>query len=355
MNGIARRWILWLLFAGPHSVVATRIVIAPPPSCTDIFEALNRGSVECAWTLIETDPRRLEECDSRDRTPLHMAAARGQEWIVELFLARSASVNITDKDGWTPLHWAAAAFGEPITAYHEIVKMLVQHGADLRAAASDGKLPIDIAAERGDKIMVEALTPEAQGADADAQSLLVAAARVGEVETAKTALDRLADPNGKDREGLTPLRIATLRGHLEVAKLLLDRGAKVDIFAAVALNLTNEVVRLLRMNPNLRNAESADEYMEIGPPLHFAAQRGNLPMVELLLSQGVEIDGKGPLDMTPLHWAALMGHEPVVAFLLMKGAEINRRDVQGKTALGWTVLKGHHDVAEFLRQRGGRE
>jgi len=60
-------------------------------------------------------------------------------------LANGAGVNARDKDGLTPLHFAAA-YGTS-----EIIEVLIKAGADIRARDKNGKLPVDLA-EGNDKV-----------------------------------------------------------------------------------------------------------------------------------------------------------------------------------------------------------
>jgi len=79
-------------------------------------------------------------------TPLHSAVAReGGEDVatVEALLAAGAPVNAAVEGGHTPLHSAAANGNEPI------IRALLEHGADPNASAEDGGTPLDLAREHG--------------------------------------------------------------------------------------------------------------------------------------------------------------------------------------------------------------
>jgi ankyrin repeat protein len=76
-------------------------------------------------------------------TPLHSAAAAHSGEIVRLLLERGANPNARQQGGWTPLH-AAAQDGDA-----EMVRNLVEHQADPKAKNDDRKTPADIAAEKG--------------------------------------------------------------------------------------------------------------------------------------------------------------------------------------------------------------
>jgi ankyrin repeat protein len=68
-------------------------------------------------------------------------------------LAHGADVHARQELGFTPLHGAAADGNE------EMIRLLLAHGADRAARADDGKTPADVARERGKKGIAELLHP----------------------------------------------------------------------------------------------------------------------------------------------------------------------------------------------------
>lgn len=84
-------------------------------------------------------------------TPLHMAIMKGHTEIAKILIKNKANVNVRDRNQSTPLHHAAY-FGRT-----KIAKLLVENGADINAKAKNGKTPVDIAKEKNNKGVVEAL------------------------------------------------------------------------------------------------------------------------------------------------------------------------------------------------------
>jgi hypothetical protein len=88
-------------------------------------------------------------------TALHGATARRDVQIVKLLLEAGADPNARQERGFTPLHDAAANGSEPLT------ELLLNHGARADAKTDDGKTPADMALERGHKNLAAMLKPKA--------------------------------------------------------------------------------------------------------------------------------------------------------------------------------------------------
>jgi ankyrin repeat protein len=89
-------------------------------------------------------------------TALHAGASRGDAEIVKMLLEAGADPNARQERGFVPLHSAAANGNVPV------VQLLLQHGARADAKADDGKTPADMAADRGHKELSESLKKAAQ-------------------------------------------------------------------------------------------------------------------------------------------------------------------------------------------------
>jgi len=83
-----------------------------------------------------------------------------------------------------------------------------------------------------------------------------------------------------------------------------------------------------------------------GTALQQAAEKGNEPLVQLLLEKGANIT-EGVLPK-----AAASGNESLVRLLLDLGADVNARDGYRGTALEQAVANGHVDVARLLLKYG---
>ncbi len=81
-----------------------------------------------------------------------------------------------------------------------------------------------------------------------------------------------------------------------------------------------------------------------------ASSEGELPLVELLLVDGLDVDTADAGGRTLLSWAAQRGNLDAVEVLIKHGANVNGRDAAGVTPLGWAERAGHRAVAALLRR-----
>lgn len=162
----------------------------------------------------------------------------------------------------------------------------------------------------------------ARARDANRQTPLHEAARVGNVEAAKLLLAAGADATARDDADLTPLHVAAATGQCEIADLLLANGAEIN------------------------RHDSAN-----WTPLHWAIIEGKAAMAELLLKRGADRGARTPDNLTPLHWAVEKGRKEIVAVLLARGVDINARDNYGRTPLHYAVSHDLLVIANLLLKK----
>jgi hypothetical protein len=126
---------------------------------------------------------------------------------------------------------------------------------------------------------------------------------------------------------IPPLHQAVESGKVEVAALLLERGADVN-------------------QPD--NGVSAT-------PLHYAAAKEDPALVALLLKRGADVDTLTDEGLSPLGMAVLSHDNPAVAQALIDaGADVNAVDEQGDSLLDMALAAGHEKVAAALEAKGGK-
>ncbi|MER9334243.1 ankyrin repeat domain-containing protein [Mesorhizobium sp. M0293] len=145
--------------------------------------------------------------------------------------------------------------------------------------------------------------------------------RNGDVAAVAFALDKGAAVDELD--GVTALYIACEGGNVELAKLLINRGADVNLpvsWQRTPLYAANkaghaEIVKLL-----LDNGADPNQVAKAQTPLHVAAENGCLQCVIHLVDAGAEVNALTSNGNPPIHLAKLSGHEDVVAYLRSHGA-----------------------------------
>jgi ankyrin repeat protein len=121
---------------------------------------------------------------------------------------------------------------------------------------------------------------------------------------------------------------AASRGHFEVVKLLLEKGANV-------------------------NAKQPDDGRTA---LIWAAETGHSEVIRLLLEKGADVNAKQMrFDFTALMEASMRGDAESVKLLLEKGADVNAKDYSGNTALGMAKQRSLAEIVQLLEKAGAKE
>uniref|UniRef100_A0A8C2SXS3 Ankyrin repeat domain 6 n=1 Tax=Coturnix japonica TaxID=93934 RepID=A0A8C2SXS3_COTJA len=87
-------------------------------------------------------------------------------------------------------------------------------------------------------------------------------------------------------------------------------------------------------------------------PLHLAAHKGHLHVVQILLKAGCDLDIQDDGDQTALHRAAVVGNTDVIASLIQEGCALDRQDKDGNTALHEACWHGFSQSAKVLVKAG---
>ncbi|MGB6867180.1 MAG: ankyrin repeat domain-containing protein [Candidatus Aminicenantaceae bacterium] len=162
---------------------------------------------------------------------------------------------------------------------------------------------------------------------------------------------------------ITPLYFAVLMGNADIGKLLINAGANVDInFEGVnllhiaGLYAGNKAVTELLIAKGLDvNAKSmASGETKDATPLHAAAGKGNIEVVEVLIRNGAELEARLSQNQnTPLHLAVRNSQKATVTLLIDEGADVNAKTRYGETPLDLGISKGHDEIVDLLRKHGG--
>lgn len=200
-----------------------------------LVDAARKGDVNMLAALLDKDPGGLHvRSKPYEWSLLHHAASQGHLAAVNCLLARGLDVNVREKgDDTYAMHWAAAA------GHLAVVRRLADSGGDVVGRGDDHELEVIGWATCWD------------GCDDDA--------------------------------------------HRAVAEFLVSRGAPHHIFSAIAMNLADEVRRIVAADSSaLTRRQSRNE--DHRTPLHFAVLKNRPEMIALLLELGADplaVDGSG--------------------------------------------------------------
>lgn len=211
--------------------------------------------------------------DAQGYATLHTAARHRMAEFISALIAYKADVKIKDRDGLSPLHHAV------LRNHPESIKALASRGADVEAVTPSGFTPLALAIIEDQYKSAMALiesgaSVEAAVGDAKLTPLMLTAGKEARVLSLGAGVTRVEKWNPKDP------------GQLEVAKALIDKGAKVNAVSATGLTA-----------------------------LLLAAAHNNAPIVGLLAESGADTNAKTPAGQTAADLAKQNGNTAVVSLL----------------------------------------
>ena len=243
------------------------------------------------------------------RTPLHDAVTNGGARMISVLLSANANPDAIGSGGDTPLHFAAEKTDAPENA--ALISLLLAGGANPNIRNNDDWHPLDLAYHGGNIRLsngVFARTPK---------RLLMSALVAGG--------GTLAQPDGQDGNGDSPLHFETRAGRDEFVLWVLNRGA----------------------NPDIANNKSET-------PMHYAAGDFSLPLVKLLAGRGANPDKQDEDGDSPLHKIArgtdTANNTALISLLLDKGANPNLKNNDGWRPLDLAFDDGGARDPRFARR-----
>ena len=251
--------------------------------------------------------------------------------VAKILVSAGADVNAkTNYFKRTPLHCAVE------DGYIKTVKFLVSAGADVDAKDKDGKTPLDLAKERGDRgethdywrhMKTKSIKIVDYLSNLGAKTPPMEANQAQFTPEEQEEIDRFVEKYWRDvtvvdEEGMTALHHA-VRGDYNIAVI------KYLVFRGAGVNATCD----------------SDWYYGGWLPLHFAVEK-NIETVKFLVSSGADVNAKNDCGQSPLHWAVNID---IAKFLIS-----NRADVNARSDIGYTPLHfaENIEIAEFLVANG---
>lgn len=295
---------------------------------------------------------------------LHHAARHDNVQVIKLLLDKGLSqLNLKDKAGQTALFWAAS------NGKNQVVEFLLDRGADSKARAfspnysENGKNALYMAAQEGHLDTVRLMIAKGVNKDdrCSGNHILHAATLHNHLPVVTFLVDTWPELlEIKDPCNRTPLELALQKGHKAICKLLLEKksqtGADVTklhgstvplIFTALDTDDT-ELFALFVKHQNISQLIYNDEFH----PIHLAAKRGKIKIIEWLLHKNPELlDVTDASGLTPLICAVGNSQFDAVDLLVSKGANVHlkfRDKSRWTTALDIAKKRNYYLVVNVL-------
>jgi len=283
-------------------------------------------------------------------------------------MSQGADINAGEVRGWSA--WSGRRFPIHVATgmgHTDIVKLLIESGADLSARWGGPRwgwsgTPLHNAVFAGHADIVRLLIKS--GADVNARERyhngrtpLHTAVNVANRDVSKPLRDdiiKLLIDNGADvnvalrRVGTTPLQAAARKGNVRIVELLLSRVADIN-----AKDSSGHTALHMAMGSDHREmVELLAAKGARASALHLAAYLGDTEKLRKLLRDGDDIDSRDEPGFTALHYAALSGKKEVVEFLIDEGARVDAKDSSNLTPLFYAAKNVHRDIFDLLMDKG---
>ncbi len=332
--------------------------------------AAQLGKPDClALLLRRCKPDLTALHGKRKYTPLAWAASKGYLRCTRLLIEHGADPATKCAEGTTALHLAAWSSGNLA-----ICKLLLECGAPVNALTEKKQTPLCLAAQKGNWKIAQLLL--AHGANPNNENVekytpVHLAASNGFVDCLNLLLKADAAVDCKTLKGITPLHYAVQGGHASCVRLLINAGAKVNcakkpllLIAADegkpdVVQILLDALAVIDCKAYVKAHLDKENQIEISDhltPLHLAASKGNLEVVELLLRGGANVDAvTDNSKWTALDFSVLNGHSQCAIVLLKHGATVSE-NCKSVGRNNWTLVQyaaqqGAKEVVRLLVQR----
>ena len=321
----------WLLEQGA-SVDATNTWDKEKKS--PMYGACMNGRVEVAQLLLQRGAK-------VEPSLLPMLWKDGVLGILKLLVEHGADMHTIDSRGRSPLHIAS------LHARSDVVKRLLESGADVNKVDNQGKTALDLVNDdynysfEKQPVVILALLEHGAGLNTDTSALFTRACQTGCDGILKILLGRRAP--GSDTLPLSKaLYDCCSFCWPDVFRLLLQHGATVAeadegheewpcLIEVIRYNHTTcpEIVTILLDN----GAEVNKAGYGQRTALATACEKGSLKVIKLLIARGADIGAADTRGYSPLIQASMGGKIEVFKLLIANGADLEQADIDGNTPL----------------------
>ena len=344
---------------------------------TALWYAVMNNSLEVAQFLYAQGAK-VNLADNRGTSVLTLTVLYKDHDLLEFLVAKGADINLVDQRGMTPLMAALIPAPEKRAIVLSYLEKFLSYKPklDIQALRTDsgGESALQMASRMGFLEAVRLLLDH--GADINLASLdthrtaLFAAAATGQLDVAKYLIQRGAKSEIPDQTGYTPLLAAVIQADPDMVRALVESGVATDVSspkhpytplvtAAGGVDPTKlkkrvEIIKILLDGKAGINFPASDGRTAL---LAAAANKDTAlgkATVALLLDRGADPDVANTKGETPLMLAAGAGNEDVVKLLLKHNAQVGLRSGAGETAMSFAARSGNHAITPLLEAKGAR-
>ena len=332
--------------------------------CTPLHMAVINGHSDVVEEILKKYPEMINSVSARiSLSPLWLASLSGQEDAVSSLIKMGARTKyIEDKTKFNALELAAylghssvmEVMPKPKNVSTAVaISAAVGNYSNLNILKPAASVPVSTK-----KSNMEIPSDKVNDQDEEGRTALYRASNEGNANLVDKLLQMEANAELKSdvHNGKTPLQVASYKGHLNVIKLLVEKG-RVDIenvnksgetalYLAAKYNHVAVLTYLIHLNANINHQDRMGK-----TPLWEASFRGHLETVKLLLFFGADaqIEANEAITSTPLHVAAQEGRENVVKVLIEgSNPDLNARDRKGCTPFYRAVINKQIGTMQIL-------
>jgi ankyrin repeat protein len=299
--------------------------------------------------------------DENGLSPLHHASKLGRLNILELILEMEPDLEVKDEvNGWVPLHYACVSENEVL------IEKLVKAGAIMERKTALGIPCLILAASlykvQALKTLVR-LGADQSITDIDERNLMSSVGRAGGLDLINKVKDWGFDVNMVDNNGNTGLHAAAMHDESTVVRMLVAGGASIaarnkegctPIHIASRLGFAECLKYLVSRDgrtANLADIVSLQEDVNSDCALHLAVSSGSLDCVRLLVSANAEIDCMNSNQMTPLLIAAMGGFDKLLLKLCAENPDYNLCGSDRRTAAFYAVEGENIEFLQIIKAK----
>ena len=357
---------------------------------TPLTNASHRGYLNIVKLLVLTGADvNAKEGNYGKSTALHWAATDGHSDVVEYLVSKGAELDV--RDNWhnlTPVGWATILqypnlSREKGTQHQKVREFLLEEGAeyDIFSAIALNDL------EQVKSLITaspEVLDRRLGFANGKLQPLHYAIEE-NKIEVAKLLIERGADTQAVSRWGVSPLCMAIQNENRQVTELLRSHNTPEDLSSLLVAKRWSDARSLSETQPQLIGdralllhyfikhglVEATAWLLDRGADLEIASmyllhdfvanltslqsavEAKQIEIARLLIDRGADIDRRttGELEITALHDAAAMGNLDLIRLLVERGADLNAKDnIKHKTPIYWAKHYEQPAAVKLLKE-----